>query len=168
MRGLAARAATILGVCAGMILFLLMVLTCVDVIGRYLFSAPLEGATELTELLMGGMIFAAMPWVATRNDHVTVDLMDGVFPHNLTSWRDRLVDLICAVALFVIGWRVVILAARSRDYGDRTPYLEIPLYPVSYFIAAMCAVAAVLTLMRALAPHRSDEPAATGDGPDSR
>ncbi|SVA02719.1 uncharacterized protein METZ01_LOCUS55573, partial [marine metagenome] len=41
-----------LGFLAASVLMLLMIITFFDVLGRYLFSAPLPGAFELTEIMM--------------------------------------------------------------------------------------------------------------------
>ncbi|SVB94388.1 uncharacterized protein METZ01_LOCUS247242, partial [marine metagenome] len=42
----------VLGFLAALVLMLLMIITFIDVLGRYLFSAPLPGAFELTEIMM--------------------------------------------------------------------------------------------------------------------
>ena len=46
---------------AAIILFLLVVLTCVDVVGRYFFSMPVIGAVELVRICMAGVIFFSLP-----------------------------------------------------------------------------------------------------------
>ena len=127
-----------------------MLLTCVDVAGRYLFLAPVQGATELTRLLMAGIIFAALPVVSQRQDHISVDLLDAVFPKGLIIVRQILVNALCAIAMAVICWRVWILAGRALRYGDQTEFLQIPVYPVVYFIALMCAIAALMFTLNSL------------------
>ena len=128
-----------------------MLLTCVDVAGRYLFLAPVQGATELTRLLMAGIIFAALPVVSRREDHISVDLLDAVFPKKLITGRQIVINALCAVAMAVICWRVWILAGRAQQYGDRTEFLQIPVYPVVYFIALMCAIAALMFTLNIVA-----------------
>ena len=61
-----------LGLIAATELFCLMLLTCVDVIGRYFFSSPVAGGFEITEMLLAGLIFSALPLVTLRGEHVTV------------------------------------------------------------------------------------------------
>ena len=122
-------------------------MTCIDVAGRYLFNSPLNGATELTRLLMAGIIFSALPAVGLREDHVTVDLIDPVFPKVLTRARQLLINLISTVILAVVSWRVWLLAERAGQYGDRTEFLQIPVAPFVYFIAVMCALAALVAAL---------------------
>lgn len=128
---------------AALNLLALMVLTCVDVTGRYLFNAPLDGAVELTRLLMAAVIFSALPVVSWREQHVSVDLMDLVFPRRWINARQAAMNAVAAVALAVVAWRVWILAARAAEYGDETEYLEIPLAPFAYFMSVMSAVTAL-------------------------
>ena len=45
-----------LGVGAALLLFSLILVTCVDVVGRYFFSAPLSGAFEITEILLAALV----------------------------------------------------------------------------------------------------------------
>ena len=45
---------------SSLVLFVLMVMTCIDVIGRELLNDPLDGATELTQLMLGVIVFAVL------------------------------------------------------------------------------------------------------------
>ena len=66
-----------LGIAASVILFLMMLLTFVDVVARYLFNWPLRGGFELTELMLLVLIFAGLPLVSHADEHVTMDFIDG-------------------------------------------------------------------------------------------
>ena len=60
------------------ILLWLVGLTCVDVVGRYFFRAPVTGATELVQISMAGIIFFSLPAMFLRDDQVIVDLFSFV------------------------------------------------------------------------------------------
>ena len=146
-------------------LLVLMLLTCADVIGRYFFNNPIQGATELTQMIMGFVVFSALPVVTASGTHVAVDLLDPLFKGMAQRIRDVAIDLISAVVLGVIAWRVWILAERVMRYGDTTPYLEIPRYPLVYVIALMVAIAALAALVKAISDiHEHVTPPATGVG----
>src|SRR5258707_10984481 len=70
----------LLGYAAAAVMLFLMLLTCVDVVGRYFLNKPLTGGFELTEVLLASLIFAGLPLVTLRGDHITVDLFDPVTP----------------------------------------------------------------------------------------
>ena len=43
-----------------LLLFLMMAITFVDVIGRYLFNAPIFGAAEMIQFLLAGTVFSGL------------------------------------------------------------------------------------------------------------
>lgn len=146
------------------VLFALMVMTCIDVFGREILNTPLDGATELTQLMMGVIVFAVLPIVSLREDHVTVDLLDRWFPRRLAPPRQVILNLMASVMMAVVCWRVWVIGYFQMDYGDTTEFLEIPLGPISYFISVMSGFAAVALLVTAIryvtgrATMRSQDP----------
>ena len=68
------------GVLSGAALFAIMALTFFDVLSRKLLDNSITGSLELTELLMVVVIFAALPLVSLRGEHVTFDSLDAYLP----------------------------------------------------------------------------------------
>ncbi len=131
-------------------LFALMVMTCVDVTGRYFFNAPLDGATELTQLMMGVIVFAILPAVCFREEHVSVDLLDLWLPSRWINRRQFILNALMAIMLSAVAWRVWISADFMVEYGDATEFLGIPYAPITYFIAIMNGAAAIAFLFNAV------------------
>jgi TRAP-type transport system small permease protein len=125
------------------VLFALMVMTCIDVFGRELLNAPLNGATELTQLMMGVIVFAVLPVVSLREEHITVDLLDKWFPRRLAPSRQVMLNLMAGIMMAVVCWRVWIIGEFQVEYGDGTEFLQIPLGPVSYFISILSGITAI-------------------------
>ena len=59
---------------AALVLFFIVLVTCVDVIGRYFFNAPLYAGSELVQVSMAGVIFLSLPVMFFRHEHIVVDL----------------------------------------------------------------------------------------------
>lgn len=131
---------------AGIILFVIMMVTIVDVAGRDLFNAPLPGAFEMTQLLMAALIYAGLPSVSRQESHITIDLLDSVTPSVLVRTRQILVNLLGGGCMAVIAWRLWVLAEKIRDYGDVTEYLRVPRAPIIYLMCALSAVAAIVMI----------------------
>ena len=55
---------------AAIVLFWIVGVTCVDVVGRYFFNAPLYAGTELVQVSMAGVIFLSLPAMFFRHDHI--------------------------------------------------------------------------------------------------
>ena len=61
---------------ASITLFVIMWLTVVDVVSRDAFNISITGLFEVTEVLMGILVFAGVPIITARDGHVAVTLMD--------------------------------------------------------------------------------------------
>lgn len=148
-----------LGLASALVLAALALLTLVDVGGRYLFNQPVRGAYEVVEILMGALIFTALPVVTYNNRHIAIDLLDAATPRRLVPLRDLVVNLTAAAALGVIAWQLWLLGDVKANYNDLTSFLRIPHAPVVYgmsvLAACAAAAAAVLSLRIVLADRLS-------------
>jgi TRAP-type transport system small permease protein len=142
----------VLGAAAAILLFCLMMVTTVDVIGRYIFNWPLRGGFEITELLLLTLIFAGLPLVSRADEHVTMDFIDQALRPRGRRLLRRLVDLVCGAIILGLAWRVWVKAGKIAGYGDTTEVLRILVGPFVYFMAIMVAVTAVVHLVRAVLP----------------
>ncbi len=129
----------------------MVAVTVADVVGRR-FDRPLPGAIEIIELLMGLLVFGALPGVTAERGHVTVGLFDGALGAAARRVRDRLVALLSAAVLAVIAWRLVAKTVELAGFGDRSTYLGVPLAPMAGFMALMAAWAVVELLRQAASP----------------
>jgi TRAP-type transport system small permease protein len=144
---------------AGVMLAAIMMVTVVDVIGRYRFNSPLPGASEIIEILMALLVYIGLPVVSQRNAHVAVDMFSNVMPPRLVPVRDFIVRLLCAGLLGVIAWRLWLYAGfLSRDV---TEYLKLPQAPLVYALSVFAAVAALVELYRAFRPAPPQDTFAT-------
>lgn len=153
-------ATRLLSALSALLLFVLMVLTFVDVWGRYIFNAPVPGGFEVTELMMAALIFAGLPLVTAEGEHITVDLADFSMSRRLRGFRDALISLACAAMMGVLSHRMWLKAVEQVDYGDQTAVLHIPVAPVTFFMCATtaftCVVLAALAWSQAFRSSKSN------------
>lgn len=122
-------------------LLAMLLLTCLDVIGRYLLNAPINGKTELTRFIMAGMIASALPVISFTSGHIAVDLFDARFSARGAAIRDLVTDALAALALGVLGYWLLFRAERLEARGYVSDFLHLPLYPVAYFVMVMTMMA---------------------------
>ena len=137
------------GVCivaAGIVLLCMMLMTFTDVMGRYLFNAPLGYAFEVTQLAMATVVFLGIPSVTLRGLHITVDLVDNVFRGGFKLVRDVVVMASIAICLGYLAWRLSTLSARFISYGETTSTLRFPIGYVAWLGTAALTLAALLAL----------------------
>ena len=134
----------VLGVVAAAILFAMMILTTIDVIARYVFSRPVRGAFEVTELMLVVLIFAGLPLVAFSDEHAVMDFVDRLLGAGGQRRLDRLVQVLNAAFMFLLAWLTWLKADRIWGYRDATDVLRIVYGPFVYFMAVSLALAGLI------------------------
>ena len=142
------RVEGVLGVASSLILLVMMALTFVDVVARYLFNRPLAGAFEVTELLLLVLIFAGLPLVTYADEHALMDFIDRPLGPRATRVLERLVQLLCAGVMALLAWLVWLKADRIWAYRDATDVLRIVYGPFVYFMAITIGLTAVIHLYK--------------------
>jgi TRAP-type C4-dicarboxylate transport system permease small subunit len=139
--------------------FALMALTFTDVAARYFFDAPILGMFEIIGYTLGVVIFAAMPLVTRERRHISVALLDGLLAGRLLYVKDLLVLLGTAVMIGFTAERIWAQAQSLRAFGQVGEYLDMPVAPVVYALAALAClsfVAAVHLVVRFVRRGRLD------------
>ena len=140
------RADALLGVAASAILLAMMLLTVVDVVARYVFSRPVRGAFEITELMLVVLIFAGLPLVSFSDEHAVMDFIDRVLGPRTQRALGRAVQATSAAFMFLMAWLTWLKADRIWAYRDATDVLRVVYGPFVYFMAATLALAGVIHL----------------------
>jgi TRAP-type transport system small permease protein len=142
------RVEGLLGIAASAILMAMMLLTFVDVVARYVFSRPLRGAFEVTELMLLVLIFAGLPLVSFTDEHAVMDFVDRVLSPRGLALTQRLVQAVSAAFMFLLGWLTWLKADRIWAYRDSTDVLRIVYGPFVYFMAVTLFLAGVIHLYK--------------------
>ncbi|MDP2087371.1 MAG: TRAP transporter small permease [Gemmobacter sp.] len=139
--------------------------TVIDVAGRYLFNAPLQGGYEISELMMGLTVFAALPLATRAESHLAIGLMTDRL-HGRARRVHRIVILLSTVAaLAFIAWRMGVQAQILHRSEAATGSLQLPLWPLAGVMAGLAwlaTVVAVVLVLRAFAGLDRDAHAAKG------
>lgn len=144
MKSLITKTSNYMAFIASMALVFLMVITFVDVVGRFFFNAPLTFAVEVIELGMGILVFFGMAITTLRGGHITVDLLSTAVSAPFRRALTMLSSITAILFFGVVTWRLFDRADNFMDDGLFTQLLSIPVYPVVF---AMCFAAGVSTLV---------------------
>lgn len=150
------------GTLAGVALFAIMALTFFDVGGRKLASTSIPGSLELTELLMVVVIFAALPLVSLRGEHVVFDSLDRYLPPVLRKVQLAAVQLLCAALLLGLAYLMWQTGADFAQSGETTAQLKLSKAPFIYGMAVLCALTGLVHLGQLAVAPRDDGPVEGG------
>lgn len=125
-------------------MFTMMALTLVDVLGRYLFSAPVTGAYEITELLLAAVIFLGLPLVTADDQHIAVDLLDSVMSEWARAIQSWFLDVSKIAAFGIFSWILWDKAFKVMRYHDTTAVLDIPYFWLGFLMAITTTFATLI------------------------
>ncbi len=114
----------------------IMVLTFCDVIGRYVFNAPIVGTVEVTELLMGMMVYLAVGLTTHARGHIQVDIIIDRLPVRVQAILNVLTLAISIVLVSLVCWHLWLRAGVAVEKNDLTQIWEWPIWPAAYVMAA--------------------------------
>ena len=140
------------GLLSGGALFAIMALTFFDVASRKLLDNSIPGSLELTELLMVIVIFAALPLVSLRGEHVLFDSLDSSLPPRVLEIQKAVIHLMIAIALLGLGWLMWKTGGQFQQTGETTAQLKFPKAPFIYGMAVLCAVSGLVHLYLMVRP----------------
>jgi len=135
---------TLAGLLGAAALFAIMALTFADVLGRKLADNSIPGSLELTELLMVVVIFASLPLVSLRGEHVLFDSLDPYLPPAVLRAQKALIHVLLAILLLLLGWLMWRTAGEFLASGETTAQLHVPKAPFIYGMALTCALAGLV------------------------
>ncbi len=147
---------------AGLLAAAMMVITTIDVAGRFALNKPLHGAFEATEVMMGMIVFLALPLTTRRREHITVTMFD----HLLAEWVKRgaalVFGVVCAVLCGLLAWRLGLHGERLLRVGEVTLELRIPRGGIATAMSWLLWVAAIAFVLDGIAALRGRDAAGIG------
>jgi len=161
-----ARGMALLG---GLVLTVLVCLTCVSILGRTLNTlghadwlegalpsvaawlvgtgvGPILGDYELIEAGMAFAIFAFLPICQLRSEHAVVDIFTRPMSGRVNKALIAFWEVVLAIVIIVIGWRLFIGMTEKLGNGQTTFLLQFPIwwaYAASFAAAFVAMVVGV-------------------------
>ena len=120
-----ATAAGICGWLAAVSLAAMMLVTVVDVVLRAAINRPIRGTLEIVELLLTCTFFLALPASFLREEHIVVDVVDGLAPRRVPLLR-RIAGVLAVLVMALMAWQGGIAARDSYLFNDVTSDLALP------------------------------------------
>lgn len=123
----------------------MMLLTCADVVGRYL-GKPIFGSVELVGFLATLTAALALPYAHAKKSHIGVEIL----VQKLSPRTQMIIELctnIVALAFFtIVTWRMYVYANTFRESGEVSMNLEFPEHVIIY-LTAFCFLIFALTIL---------------------
>jgi C4-dicarboxylate transporter DctQ subunit len=117
------------------IIMFLMFFASAEILGRYLFNAPIPGHVEIVELIMAGIVFFGIAYTERVGGHVRMELfvtrvLKGRAYHTAEAITATM-SLFVYLFILVYTFKATLFAFQV---GDNTAYLYWPTWPSKFAI----------------------------------
>jgi len=112
----------------------MMLLTVVDVIGRF-FKHPIFGSVELVGFLATIVVAAALPYTYKVEGHVGVEILVRLLSEKTQLIIDLFTRTLSLVLFCLVTWQMFLYAKDIRETGEVSMNLEFPIYYIIYLLA---------------------------------
>lgn len=159
------RLARLLAIIGGLVLTLLVALTCLSVLGRGLNTlghsgllgeglgaaligsgvGPVPGDFELVEAGVAFAIFSFLPICQLQGGHATVDIFTQALPARVNRWLIAFWEVVLTLAIWLITLRLGAGMLGKFGNGETTLLLQFPVwwaYAASFLAAVVASVIA--------------------------
>lgn len=116
----------------------MMLLTVADVFSRYLFRLPIQGAVEVTELMLVLVVLLSIGFTALQKGHVALGFVVSRLPERGQRLIDSVTCILSLATFSLIVWQSVLQAQWIQDRSVVTGVLKIPTFYFLYVIAFGC------------------------------
>jgi TRAP-type C4-dicarboxylate transport system permease small subunit len=131
-------------------LFLMVVLTCVDVVAAKVFRAPVFGALDVVILAQLIAVSFAVAIGLIMGRHVQVEFFVMLLPKRLQSGIDCIVNFLGLGLFIVIVWQLFAYGYGMQIGGEESMTARIPLAPFAYAVAVGCIPVCLIYLQKLL------------------
>ncbi len=121
----------------GMIFVLLMMLlTSLHAIGRYMFGLPVPGLVELSSYMLVTMIFLTAPYTAIVKGHITISVIVDRFSPRAQAIIDVIVYTLCLAISVIAAWQTFVRGLFIMGENQVSTILSIPNAPFIFLVGA--------------------------------
>jgi TRAP-type C4-dicarboxylate transport system permease small subunit len=126
------RGLEVIGV-IGMLLILLV--TCVDVIGAKIFQRPVPGALDIVMQAQLAAVAFSMASTLMVGRHIRVTFLLPYIPRRMRAVVEIIIQVFCFLLFALIIWRLTVYGYGLQRGHEVSSTIKIPLYPFAYGIA---------------------------------
>lgn len=137
------RTGNTLNVLGAVLLSLMMMLTVLDVLLRYL-GCPFTGTFELMSFGSALVVGLALAQTTLDDAHVKVDLVEGLSNVKIKNSLEIFTKLAGTAIFILLGWALFDKACDLQNTREVSLTLHVPYYPVAFALSFCCVVEALV------------------------
>jgi TRAP-type C4-dicarboxylate transport system permease small subunit len=142
------RLESLLNLIGGITIFLLVILATVNVLGRWLFSMPIDGYVDWVEQAMAFIAFLGIAYTKRLGGHIRMDILIGQL-HGRLLWFAELISVILMLLVtLVLIYGSYLHFWRAYDIGDSSLDINLPTWPAKLVVPLALSLLALRLMLQ--------------------
>ncbi|NVK00617.1 MAG: TRAP transporter small permease [Oceanospirillaceae bacterium] len=149
-----------LALLGGAVLTLMAITTVISVAGRYFFSEPIQGDTEIVQMFTAVVVALSLPYCQMRLGNVIVDVLTASAPKLFRLTMDIIGSLLLGTLFAILAYYTFEGSLSAAKYGNETMMLrmkEWPFYDTIAFGFVLTAIAGLIKPIALIADYKGSK-----------
>ncbi len=112
----------------------MVVITCVDVVGRF-FGHPILGSVEIVGFLSTLAVALSLPYTHQVKGHIGVEILVRLFSERVQTIIELCTNIVAMILFGIVTWRMAVYGKTMQSSGEVSMNLELPEYIIIYMVA---------------------------------
>jgi TRAP-type C4-dicarboxylate transport system permease small subunit len=118
--------------------FMMLVSTCIDVVGAKVFKWPLPGGTEIVYMIQIVAMAGTLALAQIERQHIRMEFFIDMVSKKMKALMTAVVSILGMALFALLCWYSCKFGMKLLAKGDITTTAHIPLYPFAFWIALSC------------------------------
>jgi TRAP-type C4-dicarboxylate transport system permease small subunit len=120
---------------AGISVIAIMVIVCVNVIGRSVFGTPLKGTVDILSQMGVLVIACAIAYTQVVKGHIRITLLLDRLPGRVSLFINAFMDILGVILFLIITWQSILYTKSEYEIGELTEVLRLPVMPFAAIVS---------------------------------
>ncbi|MBY6196371.1 TRAP transporter small permease subunit [Vibrio hangzhouensis] len=142
------RLESLLNLIAGLVIISLVALATVNILGRWLFSAPISGYIDWVEQAMAFIAFLGIAYTQRLGGHIRMDIVIGRMHGRWLWFTELLTTLLMLLVTLVLIYGSYLHFWRAYSIGDSSLDINLPTWPAKLVVPVALTVLALRLILQ--------------------
>lgn len=134
---------SVLTLLGGIVIFLLVFLATANVLGRWIFSTPVDGYIDWVEQAMAFFAFLGIAYTMREGGHIRMDILVGHIHGRFLWFVELLATLLILGTTLVLIYGSYLHFYRAYNIGDSSLDINLPTWPAKLVVPVALSILAL-------------------------
>lgn len=134
------RLESLLNLAGGLAIFLLVLLATANILGRWFFSAPVDGYVDWVEQAMAFIAFLGIAYTQRQGGHIRMDILVGQLHGRWLWFTELLTTTLMFLVTLILVYGSYLHFFRAYSIGDSSLDINLPTWPAKLVVPVALSI----------------------------